>query len=70
MEDKNIPEQTYVVVRNAEEQYSIWPAIRTVPIGWEAVPKTGSLDECLAYISAVWTDMRPASVRKATTYLA
>ena len=62
--------QTYMVVRNDEEQYSIWPAVRKLPLGWEVVPKTGSLDECLAYISDVWTDMRPLSARQPTTYLA
>jgi MbtH protein len=53
----------YVVVRNLEEQYSIWPVLRPLPNGWEAVPKSGTLDECLAYITEVWTDMRPLSVR-------
>lgn len=61
---------TYMVVRNAEEQYSIWPAIRQLPLGWEAVPKTGSMDECLAYISDAWTDMRPLSARLPGPYLA
>ena len=61
---------TYVVVCNAEEQYSIWPAVRQLPLGWEAVPKTGSLDECLAYISDAWTDMRPLSARLPGPYLA
>jgi MbtH protein len=60
---------TYMVVRNAEEQYSIWPAVRQLPLGWDVVPKTGSLDECLTYISEVWTDMRPLSARQ-PTYLA
>lgn len=55
--------QTYVVVRNLEEQYSIWPAVRPLPSGWEAAPKSGTLDECLAYITEVWTDMRPLSAR-------
>lgn len=62
--------RTYMVVRNAEEQYSIWPAEGHIPFGWEAVPKTGSLDECLMYISDVWTDMRPLSARQPITYLA
>ncbi len=61
---------TYMVVRNSEEQYSIWPAARQVPLGWQAISKTGNLDECLAYISEVWTDMRPLSARESTGYLA
>jgi MbtH protein len=55
----------YTVVRNAEEQYSIWAAERSLPAGWEAVGKTGPKAECLAYIDEVWTDMRPLSLRQA-----
>ncbi|HEX4604325.1 MAG TPA: MbtH family NRPS accessory protein [Candidatus Angelobacter sp.] len=70
--DYKTPEDNliYMVVRNADEQYSIWPAVRQLPLGWEAVPKTGSLDECLTYISDVWTDMRPLSARQPIAYLA
>jgi MbtH protein len=54
----------YKVVVNHEEQYSIWPADREIPLGWRDVGKTGVKAECLAYIEAVWTDMRPLSLRK------
>jgi MbtH protein len=56
--------RTYSVVINEEEQYSIWLADRDVPAGWRAVGKTGSKADCLAYIEAVWTDMRPLSLRR------
>lgn len=54
----------YDVVMNHEEQYSIWPADRDVPLGWRKVGKAGPKAECLAYIKEVWTDMRPLSLRK------
>lgn len=54
----------YKVVVNYEEQYSIWPASRENPLGWNDVGKSGTKDECLAYIKEVWTDMRPLSLRK------
>lgn len=54
----------YTVVMNHEEQYSIWPIDRDVPLGWREVGKTGTKAECLAYIEEVWTDMRPLSVRQ------
>lgn len=57
-------ETIYSVVVNHEEQYSIWPAARKVPNGWEVVGKSGSKTECLSYIKEVWTDMRPLSLRK------
>jgi MbtH protein len=52
------------VVVNHEEQYSIWPAERENPLGWRDAGKVGDKQECLAYISEVWTDMRPLSLRK------
>jgi len=49
---------------NHEEQYSIWPADRDNPLGWQDVGKSGPKAECLAYIKEVWTDMRPLSLRR------
>jgi len=55
---------TYNVVMNDEEQYSIWPVDKEIPLGWKAVGKSGLKQECLDYIKEVWTDMRPLSLRK------
>ena len=54
----------YKVVLNHEEQYSIWPHDRGNPSGWNDASKSGSKEECLAYIKEVWVDMRPLSLRK------
>ncbi|NKC14128.1 MAG: MbtH family NRPS accessory protein [Gammaproteobacteria bacterium] len=54
-----------MVVINSEEQYSIWPAKRELPLGWNAVGERGPKEKCLAYIKEIWTDMRPLSLRKA-----
>ncbi|KOG87421.1 MbtH family protein [Streptomyces varsoviensis] len=53
----------YAVVRNHEDQYSVWPEDRAAPEGWALVGVAGSKSECLAHISAVWTDLRPLSQR-------
>lgn len=53
----------YAVVRNDEDQYSIWPADRPLPDGWYATGTVGCKDACLSHIAEVWTDMRPASAR-------
>lgn len=53
----------YKVVVNHEQQYSIYPAERPNPLGWNDAGKTGLKSECLAFIKEVWTDMRPLSVR-------
>ncbi len=57
----------YKVVVNDEEQYSIWPADRENAPGWHDAGFTGPKDACLAHISAVWTDLRPRSVRDRAT---
>ena len=56
-------EMTYEVVVNHEEQYSIWPSGRELPLGWRTVGTSGAKAVCLDYISKVWTDMRPLSLR-------
>ena len=61
-----VERQTFAVVVNHEEQYSIWPEERTVPDGWVTVGPTGSKEECLDYIERVWTDTRPRSLRDQT----
>jgi len=63
MHDDQEDATTYDVVVNDEEQYSIWPSGREVPLGWRTVGKRGSKQECLAYVNEVWTDMRPRSLR-------
>jgi uncharacterized protein YbdZ (MbtH family) len=54
----------YRVVVNHEEQYSIWPEYKELPLGWKDAGKVGPKAECLAYVKEVWTDMRPLSLRK------
>lgn len=60
-DDKTI----YLVVMNDEEQYSIWPSDRQIPLGWKEAGVRGQKQECLDYIAKVWTDMRPKSLRDA-----
>jgi MbtH protein len=57
-------EETYKVVVNHEEQYSIWWNDRQAPAGWTATGKTGTKAECLTHIAEVWKDMRPLSLRR------
>ena len=63
VEEKSQP--LYKVVKNAEEQYSIWPDGRENALGWFDCGVAGTKDECLNHIENVWTDMRPLSLRKA-----
>ena len=64
MSDEEQDTTIYKVVVNHEEQYSIWPVARELPLGWTDAGKEGTKEEALAYIKEVWTDMRPLSLRK------
>ena len=54
----------YEVLRNDEDQYSLWLVGLDVPAGWQRVGKEGTREECSAYVDEVWTDMRPRSLRE------
>jgi uncharacterized protein YbdZ (MbtH family) len=57
----------YLVLVNDEGQHSLWPAFREVPAGWRSIGPKGKRKECLEWIEANWTDMRPKSLVDAMT---
>jgi MbtH protein len=59
------PQATYLVLLNAEGQYSLWPEFAPVPAGWSVAHERDSRQACLDYIEAHWTDMRPRSLVEA-----
>ena len=52
----------YVVLCNDEGEYSLWPAFREVPPGWNLTGPRGLRQACLEWIDEHWTDMRPLSL--------
>lgn len=64
IEQQTVGETRYMVVVNVEDQYSIWLESQKLPIGWRDDGKVGTKAECVEYISQVWTDMRPRSLRE------
>jgi MbtH protein len=52
----------FLVLRNDEGQYSLWPSFIDVPAGWQVVHEEDSRAACLQYIEDNWTDMRPNSL--------
>lgn len=59
---------TFWVLVNAEQQHSLWPTFAAVPAGWR--PVYGDADgasraDCLTYVEANWTDLRPKSLQDA-----
>lgn len=59
----NTESQKYYVVKNKEEQFSIWFEQQEVPKGWEVVTDAMEKPHCLEFITQNWTDLRPASIR-------
>jgi MbtH protein len=55
----------WTVLMNDEEQYSLFPQTLAVPGGWRAVGFEGDQEHCERYVDEHWTDMRPASLRRA-----
>jgi MbtH protein len=64
MHAEETDDRRYLVVLNDEEQYSIWWADRDLPAGWHQEGTEGTKAECLERIGQVWTDLRPASLRR------
>jgi MbtH protein len=70
VEDSKIPNdnfsidgENFVVLINAELQHSLWPSGKAIPEGWTCVFPAAPKAECLAYVEAHWTDLRPLSAR-------
>ncbi|WP_425361622.1 MbtH family protein [Candidatus Tisiphia endosymbiont of Ceraclea dissimilis] len=57
-------DEEYICLINEEEQYSIWFAWKEIPPGWKQVEYKGNKEEVLKYVTEVWTDMRPKSLRE------
>lgn len=55
----------YLVLKNEEDQFSLWPTFVDVPDGWESVFGEAGRQACLDFIEKTWTDMRPKSLADA-----
>ena len=63
--DQTIDGELFVVLRNDEDQYSLWPAAKAAPAGWTLARAAATKADSLAFIEDVWTDMRPRRLREA-----
>ncbi|MFD0900323.1 MbtH family protein [Actinomadura sediminis] len=63
-DDENL---TFVVLADGEGRYSLWPESIGVPAGWRVVHGPAQRAECLGFVRANWTDMRPPAVRRRAT---
>jgi MbtH protein len=67
MADEQDDKRAYIVLTNAEGQYSLWLKEKSVPAGWQYADKEGSKSDCVAHVDSIWTDMRPISLRQKMT---
>lgn len=59
-----------LVLVNAEEQHSLWPARIGVPHGWTVAFGPAAREDCTDYVERGWPDIRPLSVRRHLAELA
>jgi MbtH protein len=51
--------RVYAVIANRDDEYSIWPADRRLPLRWEKTGFEGTKQECLEKIGELWPDNTP-----------
>lgn len=54
-------DSSFLVLRNAEGQHSLWPEFAEVPAGWPVVFGPAGRAESLRYVDENWRDQRPVS---------
>lgn len=52
----------FLVLVNAQTQYSLWPDFITVPQGWRVVLGPQSRNDCVQWLEQHWQDIRPKPV--------
>ena len=65
MQNFSLDGEEFIVLVNDENQHSLWPSSQPIPAGWDRIGAQGSKSDCLLFIEANWTDMRPKSLQEA-----
>ncbi|MFT4047565.1 MAG: MbtH family protein [Solimonas sp.] len=50
---------SFLVLRNAQGQYSLWPTFAAVPGGWEIRFGPDTRAACIAHVEEQWLDIQP-----------
>jgi len=58
------PDIIHLVIVNDDRQYSMWPAVVTVPQGWIVTFGPANRDACLDHVRVNWSDLGPAITRE------
>ncbi|MCA1921735.1 MbtH family protein [Buttiauxella noackiae] len=54
----------FFILKNAQQQFSLWPEHCALPDGWQVVCEPASNDECNRWLLANWGSLQPASFAK------
>jgi len=57
----------FFVLKNNEDQRSIWPEFAETPNGWEREFGPADKNACDDYIKSNWSDLRPKSLIETTS---
>lgn len=57
----------FIVLINSSNEYSLWPASKELPIGWNTTNFSGTKDECKSYVDQHWLSLMPIS-KKSTKH--
>lgn len=49
----------FLVLKNAQGEYSLWPTFKLQPLGWSNVYGPSSREACLEYVTQYWQSIQP-----------
>lgn len=52
-------QQPFLVLKNSQTQYSLWPVFARQPAGWTVVFGPEARSACIAYIEKHWHSINP-----------
>jgi MbtH protein len=52
-------EGNFFVLKNAKDQYSLWPEFADIPNGWKTVLGPSIRNDCVSYIEKNWSSINP-----------
>ncbi|WP_221797922.1 MbtH family protein [Oceanobacter mangrovi] len=63
-DDVSLP---FTVLRNHQQQYSLWPQFAAQPAGWSLCFGPASQQQCIEWVEQHWQDIRPMASPAVTT---
>lgn len=54
------PQGQFILLQNAQQQFSLWPQQCALPAGWQVVSEPQSSEACQQWLAANWRALTPA----------